>query len=250
MPTDLNHQLLKFSDTDVCPDPYPHFCIDSAIDTVLFENMKADWPVESMWDNLPEKMGGRSSFARRSKKLRSFLTTSESWRTFFEYVNSEPFVRRTIDVYRPFLQQWECKVDPDTLPFTPLPPEEDDKITLNVDHGFTRAKNGYFNPVHHDIGYRFAVVILFINDRSSFGGQGGTFDIHRLTVDTPLAGSVRLPVDNLELVKSFEPKQNRMICFLNTRQAYHSVPILSGATGYRNFIYLGINVGGKRSRIW
>ena len=230
-------------------EPFPHFKVDKAVDAKLFRQMKADWP-EELFEGKNVKMGGRMSFNQKSKDLRVLMDRSPAWKKFFDFINSEEFVFSVIDLYRPWIDDDHCLLDYDRLSFSPEFREDNPDHVLSVDYGLTRATSGYSCRVHHDQEFRLAALLLFMNERTEFGGTGGTFNVHHLEEKLPLEESVRFPKKGVGLTDVVEPAENRMVSFLNTRQAYHSVPEMEGATGWRNFLYLGINAGNKGSVAW
>jgi hypothetical protein len=240
---------IDMSRIEVRSEPYPHFLLDDAVEPAMFDQMSVDWPID-LFDHRPERMGGRVSFNQKTTELKVLMERSIAWKRFFAFINSKEFVDAILKLYRPYFEGSGFALNPDDLEFSPAFNERVKDSTVTVDYGLTRARTGYSCKVHHDQEFRIGALLLFMNDRSEFGGSGGTFNVHRMVNSNPINVMPRFPKQDIELVEIIEPRKNRLVSFMNSRSAYHSVPEMTDCHGWRNFLYLGINAGNKESRVW
>ena len=123
-----------------------------------------------------------------------------------------------------------------------------EKLYLHLD--ISSSHNGYKREIHHDNPNRLVAFVIYFSDAAESEGQGGEFVIHRHRTKKRYAEYERQPDPaDTTVHETLTPKRGLGVVFLSTRNSYHSVPILAGATKSRKFIYGGLSVASPR-KLW
>ena len=108
------------------------------------------------------------------------------------------------------------------------------------------AHDGYTREVHRDSDSRIAAMVVYLDDFSA--GEGGTFLVHQHKIQKSMDEYEPQPApSNVVISREYRPKANLGLLFLNVPNAYHSVPVIRNAHGWRKFFYLGISLVGKKA---
>jgi len=108
------------------------------------------------------------------------------------------------------------------------------------------ANDGYTREVHRDSDSRIAAMVVYLDDFSA--RDGGSFLVHKHKVSKSMDEYEPQPASgNVVVAREYRPKSNLGLLFLNVPNAYHSVPVIQNARGFRKFFYLGISLVGKKA---
>ena len=109
------------------------------------------------------------------------------------------------------------------------------KINLELIYDFSISKKGYKREIHRDSDSRIIVFLLYLNsfDKNDKGGCLNLYELKNKDLDNLPA---KPKEEECELIKSFVPEAGRLILFLNSSDAYHSVTEMLGDEK-RYFLY-------------
>jgi hypothetical protein len=108
------------------------------------------------------------------------------------------------------------------------------------------AHDGYTREVHRDSDSRIAAMVVYLDDFAA--GDGGSFLVHKHRLSKSMDEYEPQPAsDNVVVAREYLPKANLGLLFLNVPNAYHSVPVIQNARGFRKFFYLGISLVGSKA---
>jgi hypothetical protein len=106
---------------------------------------------------------------------------------------------------------------------------------------FSVSKGGYLEPVHTDSRHKVIVGLLYLENLNT----GGDLQILKLKNSVPRSACIRYPKPaEVEPVISISPRQNRLVIFLNSNDAYHATTPFDGL---RRFVYLSYAVSREES---
>jgi hypothetical protein len=263
--------MLAFSRSDVTTDPYPHAVKTSVLDGELYQRLKSQFPKEDFFTSIAPVMGNRRRVASDEAGFYEFLNGAEAWREFFGYLNSEKFVHLAIDLFGDQIKPFGCVFDPNK-PWkfdqnyhrniladkkSRLKTEMrklQDKVSkrpqeLYVHLDVSSAHNGYTREIHTDNPNRLLAMVMYFSSAEETGGEGGQLALFRHRQQKPLSEYERFPKDeDTILLESVSPQDNKAAIFLNTKNSYHSVPLVKNAKAWRNFIYFGLTA--KTDSLW
>lgn len=268
--------MLNISKEYVNQEPFPHAIIDQILVESEFDSLLNEFPNEDYFNKLKPVMGNRRRLASEDKEFYQFLTESNAWRKFYEYVNSEDFAKRFINIFNGQLRRYTCSIESiDNLIFDQnyykrkaysrepgfllklvnFLKKKLKKDIKNVPKKYfvhldlSAAHNGYSREVHTDNRNRIAAMLIYFSGKDEIGGSGGDLILHSHKFKKNQNEYERFPNDEdvVEITK-VEPNSNRGVMFLCTNNSYHSVEKIIDAKGWRKFIYLGITT--DADNIW
>jgi hypothetical protein len=108
------------------------------------------------------------------------------------------------------------------------------KKNIELIYDFSIAQNGYKREIHRDSDSRILVFLIYLNQLSS-DTAGGNLNIYKLKENKNIKPAKPEEVE-CDLIDSVEPKPGRLVVFLNSAEAYHSVTTMTGKDK-RFFIY-------------
>lgn len=108
------------------------------------------------------------------------------------------------------------------------------KKNIELIYDFSIAQKGYKREIHRDSDSRILVFLIYLNQLSS-DTTGGNLNIYKLKENKNIKPAKPEEID-CDLIDSVKPKPGRLIVFLNSDEAFHSVTTMSGEDK-RFFIY-------------
>ncbi len=109
------------------------------------------------------------------------------------------------------------------------------KINLELIYDFSISRKGYKREIHRDSDSRVIVFLLYLNSFNK-KDEGGNLNLHKLKNKTDDYLPAQPKFEECDLVESFAPKPGRLVLFLNSSEAFHSVSEMLGDEK-RYFIY-------------
>jgi Rps23 Pro-64 3,4-dihydroxylase Tpa1-like proline 4-hydroxylase len=109
------------------------------------------------------------------------------------------------------------------------------KINLELIYDFSISQKGYKREIHRDSDSRIIVFLLYLNSFQK-NDKGGNLNLHELKNKTVDYLPAQPKSQECNLVKSFTPKAGRLVLFLNSSDAFHSVSEMLGDEK-RYFLY-------------
>lgn len=109
------------------------------------------------------------------------------------------------------------------------------KINVELLYDFSISRKGYKREIHRDSDSRLIVFLLYLN---SFNNKdvGGNLNLHELKNKKNNYIPAKPKYEECDLIKSFTPKAGRLVLFLNSSEAFHSVSEMLGDEK-RYFLY-------------
>ena len=237
------------------------------IDPVLFENLRREFPSQDIFSAnqkqpFSEGRPSRINLMRHDPLFREFMNKSEVWRSFYRQINSRDLVEQIVQLFDDNIQKHGGEIDIDNWNFSDHEPhmaeslmdkvmtklgviQTLDKIksalmddALCVSFDIAWARNGYWTEVHTDNRNKLSVFLIFFNETD---GEGGDFHAYQLKDNLKRPDDLRYPRDDeLDMIKTFEPKPNRGAIFMNCNRAYHGADRMSGSSIPRQFLYVAV----------
>ena len=109
------------------------------------------------------------------------------------------------------------------------------KINLELIYDFSISRKGYKREIHRDSDSRIIVFLLYLNSFKK-NDEGGNLNLHELKNKMADYLPAQPKLEECDLVKSFTPKAGRLVIFLNSSDAFHSVSEMLGDEK-RYFLY-------------
>lgn len=103
---------------------------------------------------------------------------------------------------------------------------------------YSMAKNGYGREVHRDSDSRVVVFLIYLNEIGA-EADGGGLTLYNSSVCEKKIWSPRPVAHDVSPLQTLKPKAGRLVIFLNTANAYHSVDTMNNSDRSRHFIYGG-----------
>lgn len=253
--------VLNLTEADVVAAPFPHVVKSDIIRPSLFQGLVEQFPPDQWFTEASTWAGGRKSLYSYKRRFHRFLEQAPAWREFYDYIDSEPFVRFTLDLFAPHWQQFGLKLDTKMARFRRCPVENPFLTNplgrrvqkswkllrgapgneLHIELDISVANDGYTREVHTGNRDRVASLLVYLNGREEIQGEGGELVLFRSSDGTPYDQLERQPADaSVTEVARIPPVSNTGVFFASAKNTYHSVSAVSGAQYPRKFIYLGI----------
>jgi hypothetical protein len=268
--------MLNITSSDLVVKPYPHIHKEPFIEPSLYARLKAEYPADEIFDRF-KGVAGRSGrdLYRGDPDFDSFIKSSPAWRTFYEYVNSEHYLKLVLDIFGPHFAEFGCHVDPQKAHFSNYwEPREnmlpksllqrtikaaegalgsaggDDKVNeIYCRFDIHQGGVGYGKDVHCDLPNRLVSMVIYFCDADEIKCDGGTLAIHEHTEKKPYTKYERHPKpEKAPIIKKIRPRNNMGLLFLCSNNSYHSVDGIKSQNGYRNFTYM--NLSSRADKIW
>jgi Rps23 Pro-64 3,4-dihydroxylase Tpa1-like proline 4-hydroxylase len=109
------------------------------------------------------------------------------------------------------------------------------KINLELIYDLSISKKGYKREIHRDSDSRIIVFLLYLNTFKK-NEEGGNLNLHELKNKTIDSLPAQPKLEDCDLIKSIHPKAGRLVFFLNSSDAFHSVSEMLGDEK-RYFLY-------------
>lgn len=103
---------------------------------------------------------------------------------------------------------------------------------------YSMAKNGYGREVHRDSDSRVVVFLIYLNE-IGVDADGGGLTLYNSFDSEKGIWPPRPSFNNVTPLETLKPKAGRLVIFLNTANAYHSVDTMQNSDRPRHFIYGG-----------
>lgn len=109
------------------------------------------------------------------------------------------------------------------------------KINLELLFDFSISKKGYKREIHRDSDSRVIVFLLYLNSLKN-EEKGGNLNLHELIKKEENDIPAQPKNENCKIVETFTPKAGKLVLFLNSTEAFHSVSEMIG-NEKRYFMY-------------
>lgn len=264
---------LQISASDVVAEPFPHIIKNPFVDLDLYDRLVKEFPRDDLFE-MSGTQGGRAGrdIYPGDEAYQIALNESPAWKEFMGYLNSEAFMRLTLDVFGPYLKEFGCQVDPDKASFEPFVEGRETlaensrlksmmgkkldqlkgnplKDQLFVRADFAQGAVGYGKPVHCDRPNRLISLIIYFCDADEIEMEGGELRIHKHKKQKAIKDYERHPdPKDTEIVAELRAQKNLGVYFIGCNNSYHEATGVRSQKGYRNFIYC--SVSSRAKSIW
>lgn len=236
--------------------PFPYLIKENAIDESLYAKLVSEFPSLEIFTQKPETgvrydLVADREHSQEQKKGYDFLVRhSKVWAEFLREIKSRLFVEECFDLFREALEMHNPSllrkprivVKNESVPsglrrFIKLTHRffETLRVSVNI---CTIPQGPYELPPHHDTATNLFSVLFYLRSPKDKETEGGSLCLHSKIQDIQLPKKPQ--PQSLELYKEVTYEPNKLLMFLNTRSAYHSVSQLKPSRYPRNFIYVGI----------
>lgn len=253
---------LTIGKADLAEAPFPHIIKDGFIRPELYERLLAEFPRDELFD------GNSTVGARAGRDLYPgdaaydrMLQESPAWRELKEWIDSPQYVELVMDLFGPYMRDFDCRVDPSKAQYTSfVEPRQVMKHRTRLGQKLQDVKDnlagrsgtndifvrmdvaqggvGYKKGVHCDRPNRVTTMLVYFCDAEENEQVGGDLHIHQPVEKKPYKAYPRHPKDSeVETILDLRPAHNRGVFFLCANNSYHSVDPVVSQKGYRNYIY-------------
>ena len=264
-------QPLNVTRDEVSTDPFPHVIKDGFLDADLYARLEAEFPPVELF-KAAAGPGGRAGLDlyEDDPQYGEMLAASPAWREFYDFINSERYVRSLIDLFGDQFAHFESRVDPQLATYDHYvePRQELAKKSRlgrrlnqlqtalapgrNANDLFVRLDLalggiGYGKPVHCDRPNRLSSMLVYFCDADEIGMDGGELVIHAHKQKKAYRDYERHPkAEDVTEVARLSAKPNRGVFFLCSNNSYHSATEVTAQKDYRRFVYISISSRAKR----
>lgn len=109
------------------------------------------------------------------------------------------------------------------------------KINLELIYDFSISRKGYKREIHRDSDSRVIVFLLYLNTFEN-NIDGGSLNLHEIKNKNLNFIPPQPKANDCSLIQSINPKAGRLVLFLNSAEAFHSVSEMVG-NQERFFLY-------------
>ena len=109
------------------------------------------------------------------------------------------------------------------------------KINLELIYDFSISRKGYKREIHRDSDSRVIVFLLYLNTFEN-NIDGGSLNLHEIKNKNLRSIPPKPNRNDCNLIRSINPKAGRLVLFLNSADAFHSVTEMVGNQD-RYFLY-------------
>ena len=278
--TDMSKaDVLTINKDDVELSPFPHCFKHPFVRPDLFARLKDEFPKDEFFDR-NTSLGGRAGrdLYPGDELYDELLSTSSAWKEFSDYIDSEKFVGLVLDMFGNQLKSHGCSAEEGEINYEKWvesreilaqgstrvsrmigkiknkigisdKPDETDPNKMFVRMDIAQGDIGYEKVAHCDRSNRLISMLIYFCNKEDIGMEGGTFRVHKHKAEKKIEDYERHPSpSDLDIVASFEPKENFGGIFIGCNNSYHSATAVTKSNGYRNFVYTSV---ASRSRsLW
>ena len=261
--------IFQLSPADVVPRPFPHVIKQDILEPDFYRQLKAEFPVDSLFDKRGKRMGARTGrdLYRGDSGFDEFIEQSSAWRRLYSCMNSPEFLKFTLEMIGPYFDEFRCRVSADKAQlvshtenrfsvwwrarkarwFGAGATQDPDKVFVRFD--IEQSDTGYAKPVHCDNQSRLVSFLVYFCDADEIGLEGGDLRIHAHVEDKLYSDSERFPKESdTKVIRTLRPRDNLGLFFLCSNNSYHSVTPVTRSRDYRRFIYT--NLSSTAENIW
>ncbi len=264
--------MIQATSDEVVAEPFPHVIRQPFLDPEFYARLRADFPADHLFDR-EVNVGGRSGrdIYRGDLQMDELLTNSEAWRAFHDFINSEAYLHKTIELFGKYFEKFDCLVPAGNARFTEFTEQREDLVTKSrVSATFSALRDklrhvdpadlysrfdihqgalSYGKPIHCDRTNRLVSMIVYFCDADEIECDGGDLGIYAHKQKKSYRQYERHPrEEHTTRVASVRPKENLGAFFLCSNNSYHSVDAIKSQSGFRDFIY--VNLSSRAKTIW
>jgi hypothetical protein len=223
--------------------PFPIGFAKDPIDSSYYKRLSESFPPLSLFKDIDPKLPGCKyslSDVNNADKMRSFLQANRDWKEFYEYLNSDAFLKETLQIFK--------KNDVD-LQLSAVRPRTIDRLaeiknalvqrrlpqfymplSVRVEFSAISSKGGFFKP-HTDHPKKIITLVFGMALPGEWRDEyGGATDM--LVPKDPRKNfnyvNRQLEFEETELVKRFPYGPNQCLAFVKTFNSLHSVQPTTG----------------------
>ena len=117
--------MIRITKHEIEAAPFPHAVKQGVLDESLFQALQEDFPSEEQFlrNQTQPFQGGRSNrinISRADAPFVELMATSDPWREFHDYMNSERYVRFILDLFADHLENLGARLDTENWRFDPF----------------------------------------------------------------------------------------------------------------------------------
>ena len=221
--------------TKLIKDPYPHFVIEDALPSKLYDQLEEEWPEKQLLGTTPYDNG--ICYRLKADEMLKPYVVSSAWREFTKYHTSAEFFNEVAEIFgdlMPSVTNLEKTLSPRGWDRGADHIGTDCQVVMHKPIDYSSRTPHIDNP--REI-YAGLLYMPYSNDRST----GGEFQIHHTQdqiTEVNKSGGREVPEKKKgTVVKSIPYKRNTFVMFLNnSSQAIHSVSPRVGATMHRRSV--------------
>jgi len=120
------------------------------------------------------------------------------------------------------------------------------KNYVELIYDYSKAQNGYKREIHRDSDARTLIFLIYLNNLSQ-EATGGSLLIHEYINKNKKNIPPQPSSKDCKLIEKIQPKEGRMVIFLNSDDSFHSVEEMINHNDYRYFIYGSFTLLGKKN---
>jgi hypothetical protein len=225
--------------------PYPIGFVKNPIEEGTYKRLSENFPPLDLFKDIDPKLPGCKfslSDVHNAGKMQDFLAANREWKDFYEYLNSEAFLRETVSVFkknnvdlrinvtkprpRDHLAELKNALFQWRLPHFRTP------LNVRVEFSAVAAKGGYLKP-HTDHPKKIITLVFGMALPGEWRDElGGATDV--LVPKNPRDNfnhvNRQLEFEDTELFKRYPYGPNQCLAFVKTFNSLHSVQPTMGAS--------------------
>jgi hypothetical protein len=216
----LAHVVARLRDTEVLPEPYPHYYLENVFPEDYYRALLSHLPGNAVYQNLFEVTDYKlDHFRQRDQRDLKQGWTEELpdeikgfWDSFSEWFLGADLADAVLDSFaEPLRAQYgEKKSWPE----------------VTVEPQLIRHRAGYFLGPHSDLYTKIVVLLLYLAPDES-GAHSGTSLYRPKDPSFTCHNSTHYPFEDFVRVKTAPYKPNSMLAFLRSDISFHGVEPLS-----------------------
>jgi len=261
--------MFQLSPTDVISRPFPHVIKQDILEPNCYRQLKAEFPADDLFDNRGKRIGARTGrdLYRGDSGFEEFIEQSPAWQKLYTCMNSQAFLKFTMDMFGPYLHEFQCRVSAEKAQivshtesrfsvwsrarkarsFAAGTKQDPNKLFVRFD--IEQSDTGYAKPVHCDNHSRLVSFLVYFCDADEIGLEGGDLRIHAHAENKRYSDYERHPKESdTKVIQTLRPRDNLGVFFLCSNNSYHSVTAVTRSRDYRRFIYT--NLSSTAESIW
>ena len=254
--------MINLDKKEIIKYPYPIFVVENILEENFLTEIIDEFPKYENFIKFKKTMVNRRILSNDNPEFYEFIKKNFFWQSFYKEINSQEFYDKILNIlvnnnsknfshfsklkfnqtfYKKnkinynlsfYIKELTQKI-PQNKIFNILRFLSKKFLYKNIkfDEEFcylrfdiSSASNGYFRNPHKDSDGTILAFLIYLEDQTNIGGNGGEFVIHD---------------QNMEIFKTFAPKKNQALFFLSNQNSFHSVSRIVNANGWRKFVYGG-----------
>ena len=241
--------------------PFPILIQNNFLEELFFKKLNENFP-EDIFNDLSSERS-RKNIKFNSEKLSKVIKNNEEWSKFYSILTSDYFLLDILRVFENNLNNLKTQLNLSSIKFYEHIDLSEKKVNnfsstifvkkiyqkirnkylqmknirnLRIDLAIAQSEDNYYKTIHTDNRSKLVSGLFYFSDMEG----DSDFKIYRQkNPGNILNNNDDLDKSKLELFKSINIIPNKLLLFLNTPNAFHSVdPVATNKK--RNFVYFSI----------